>query len=76
MELSNSTVSLVGVCFIEALDAVNVHTLHSAHDMGLALVDALRRRGVSIDRERFLDARGVRTDDTQPLPVLLTPQAG
>lgn len=68
---SNSNIEAVaGLCVHEVLDRINVHTLNNSERMGEILLDALQRRGLRLEHAKFLSL-----DFTQPLPVLLLPQA-
>lgn len=67
---NSNIVAVAGLCFQEVLDRVTVHTLGDSELMGERLLDALQRRGLRIDYARFLSL-----DMTQPLPILLQPQA-
>lgn len=68
---SNSNIAAVaGLCVHEILDRVTVHTINDSERMGEILLDALKRRGLRLDYAKLLSL-----DLTQPLPILLLPQA-
>lgn len=71
MATNSNIVAVTGLCITEVLDLVTVHSLNDPERMGALLLDALRRRGLSLHHAKLFSL-----DCTQPLPVLLLPQAG
>jgi hypothetical protein len=70
MATNSNIVAVAGMCLGEVLDRVTVHSLNDPERMGELLLDALQRRGMTLSHAKFLSL-----DVTQPLPILLQPQA-
>lgn len=54
IDLSNTSVTLLGQCFAEVLDRIDINAIRSDHTAGLMLADALQRAGFNVSRMRVL----------------------
>ncbi len=54
IDLSNTSVTLVGQCFAQVLDRIDINAIRNDHTAGLMLADALQRAGFNVTRLRPL----------------------